>query len=100
LKNGSIGSIIRRQKEEIKMLRTYKAIMSSNRLKWMEEEPMTINEEKDIFVYVTILDKDVQAQKIQRENKNTLIDFFENSPLYNSGIDLERNKDFGREVRF
>ena len=37
--------------------------------------------------------------EIENEPQNSLVEFFENSPLYNSGIDLERDKDFGREVK-
>jgi hypothetical protein len=37
--------------------------------------------------------------KGEDEDKSTLVEFFENSPLYDSGIDLERDKDFGREVK-
>ena len=33
--------------------------------------------------------------EIENEPQNSLVEFFENSPLYNSGIDLERDKDFG-----
>jgi hypothetical protein len=81
------------------MLRTYKAIINNDRLKWLEEKPDNLVDKKNIFVYVTILDKKEKEIEEQKENKNTLIDFFQNSPLYNSGIDLERDKDFGREVK-
>jgi hypothetical protein len=37
--------------------------------------------------------------EIENEPQNNLVEFFENSPLYNSGIDLKRDKDFGREVK-
>ena len=37
--------------------------------------------------------------EIENESQNSLVEFFENSPLYNSGIDLERDKDIGREVK-
>jgi len=36
--------------------------------------------------------------EIETEPQNSLVEFFENSPLYDSGINLERDKDFGREV--
>ena len=41
-----------------------------------------------------------KVEKQKKEDKNNLVEFFENSPLYNSGIDLERDKDLGREVKF
>jgi hypothetical protein len=37
--------------------------------------------------------------EIENEPQNSLVEFFENSPLYDSGIHLERDKDFGREVK-
>ena len=37
--------------------------------------------------------------EIENEPQNSLVEFFENSPLYDSGINLERDKDFGREVK-
>jgi hypothetical protein len=40
-----------------------------------------------------------KVEKQKKEDKNNLVEFFENSPLYNSGIDLERDKDLGREVK-
>ena len=33
--------------------------------------------------------------EIETEPQNSLVEFFENSPLYDSGIDLERGKDLG-----
>jgi len=40
-----------------------------------------------------------KVKKQKKEDKNNLVEFFENSPLYNSGINLERDKDLGREVK-
>ena len=37
--------------------------------------------------------------EIENEPQNSLVEFFENSPLYDSGINLERDKDLGREVK-
>ena len=36
--------------------------------------------------------------EIESKPRENLVEFFENSPLYNSGIELERDRDFGREV--
>lgn len=33
-----------------------------------------------------------------KENGDTLVEFFQSSPLYDSGIVIERDKDFSREV--
>jgi len=38
--------------------------------------------------------------EIEAEPQSDLVEFFENSPLYALKIDLERNRDFGREVIF
>ena len=77
------------------MLRTYKAIINNDRLKWLEERPRNLNGAKNFFVHVTILDKELPENK---RKKNTLVEFFQKSPLYDSGIELERDKDYGREV--
>jgi hypothetical protein len=69
------------------MLRTYKALINNDRVKWLEEKPDNLTGKNNVFATVTILDKEIEEQK---ENKNSLIEFFQNSPLYNSGIDLER----------
>lgn len=75
------------------MLRTYKAIISNDRLKWLDDKPARLG--KNVFVHVTILEKESpKYEKVQ----STLVEFFQNSPLFASGIDLERDKDFGREV--
>jgi hypothetical protein len=76
------------------MLKTYKAIIHNDRLKWLEESPQNIDSKQDLYVHVTILDRQLQKDKYE----NTLVDFFRESPLYDSGIDLTRGKDYGREV--
>jgi len=45
-------------------------------------------------------DLDKISEKQKNEEKNNLVEFFENSPLYNSGINLERDRDPGREEEF
>jgi len=46
-----------------------------------------------------IPDESQDIVEIENEPRNSLLEFFENSPLYDSGIELERNRDLGREVR-
>jgi len=75
------------------MLRTYKAVINNDRLKWLEEKPARLS--KNVFVHVTILEKESPEYE---KDQGTLVEFFQNSPLYDSGIDLDRDKDFGREV--
>jgi hypothetical protein len=79
------------------MLRTYKAILNDDKLKWLEEKPDCSTKDKDAFVIVTILDREIPGE-IDKSNANTLVEFFKNSPLYGSQIDLERDEDWGREV--
>ena len=43
-------------------------------------------------------DFEKEIEKQHKEDKGNLVEFFEKSPLYNSGINLERDRDFGREV--
>lgn len=81
------------------MLRTYKAILKDDKLKWVDEKPDNLSMINKSLVYVTILDEDIPGEIPDREkNTNTLVDFFKNSPLYGSQLDLERDNDFGREV--
>jgi len=81
------------------MLRTYKAVLKDDKLKWVDEKPGNLPGINKSLVYVTILDEDAPGEKADREkNTNTLVDFFKNSPLYGSQLDLERDNDFGREV--
>ncbi len=77
------------------MLRTYKALLNGNRLKWVDEKPDDLSIDKNAPVFVTILDKEIPEDINKKE---TLAEFFRNSPLYNAQIDLERDQDFGREV--
>ena len=77
------------------MLRTYKAIINNDKLQWLEERPRNLNSTKKVLVHVTILDRKLSEKK---KKKCTLVEFFKDSPLYASGIDLEREKDYGREV--
>ena len=79
------------------MLRSYKAIVTNDRLKWIEEKPPQLDEDRDVYVQVTVLDNKLPGSK-QQEKTNTLVEFFRESPLYGSDIDLERDGDYGREV--
>lgn len=78
------------------MLRTYKAIINNDRLQWLEEKPRSLTAAKKLLVHVTILDRKLPEKK---KKKCTLVEFFRDSPLYASGIELERGKDYGREVK-
>ncbi|MCU0288900.1 MAG: hypothetical protein MUF15_21210, partial [Acidobacteria bacterium] len=70
---------------------------NNDRLKWLEEKPGNLTSSKRILVHVTILDR---KSPEKRKKKGSLVEFFKDSPLYASGIDLEKDKDYGREVNF
>lgn len=69
------------------MQKTYEAYLHNDRLKWLKEKPPHHFKSKDIHVHVTILDTPPMEET---EKKNTLVEFFRESPLFDSGIDLER----------
>lgn len=72
------------------MLRTYKALLHDDKLKWMDDVPVDLRKEEDALVYVTILDEHDHEEAAQN---GSLVDFFLNSPLYGSQIDLAREID-------
>ena len=39
------------------MLQTYKAVLRGNQLEWRDEAPAAVAEEREVAVYVTILDE-------------------------------------------
>lgn len=78
------------------MLKTYKAVINKDRLQWLEERPHNLSSAKKVLVHVTILERKLTEKK----KKESLVEFFKNSPIYASGSDLEREKDYGREVTF
>ena len=49
----------------------------------------------EVPVIVTFLE---EIEDESEKMGNTLVDFFQDSPLYDSGIELERDKDIGREI--
>ena len=76
------------------MLKTYKAKINKNSIKWIDDKPEEAQKSDSFVAYVTILKDD----KKQDSKKESLVDFFKNSPLYDLELDLERDKDTGREV--
>ncbi len=79
------------------MIRSYKAIVTNDRLEWLEEKPPQLDENQNVYVQVTVLDREMPDSKPQKKS-NTLVEFFRESPLYALNIDLERDQDYGREV--
>jgi len=76
------------------MLKTYKAQIKKNSIKWLDDKPEESQKNDSFIVYVTIL----KNEEKKNSTKDSLINFFSNSPLYDLDIDLERDKDPGREV--
>ncbi|MFW5751961.1 MAG: hypothetical protein ACOCW8_01340 [bacterium] len=76
------------------MLKTYKAQIKKDSIQWVDDKPEELNKEDTLFAYVTI----IQSDKKNNQSPKSLVDFFRNSPLFDSGIDLGRDKDTGREV--
>ncbi len=66
------------------MLETYKAILSGNQIKWSDEIPDIAQEETKIEVFVAILTKEAEVQKLRPfglcKNKFTVPEDF-NAPL-------------------
>ncbi len=52
----------------------------------------------DVRAYAAALLEEAARPPRQEEPKQTLSEFFMNSPLAGSGINLERDKDTGRDV--
>jgi len=78
------------------MLKTYKAQIHKNSIKWIDDKPEELTKNNSIIAYVTILNNETK----QNKSKDSLVNFFRNSPLSDSEIDLERDMDSGREVFF
>ncbi len=76
------------------MLKTYKARIIRDSIKWIDDKPEELIKDDTIIAYVTIIENKGKAI----ETPNSLVDFFRNSPLCDSGIDLQRDQDTGREV--
>lgn len=76
------------------MLKTYKAQIKKNFIEWIDDKPDELYKSDSLIAYVTILKED----KKQDIKKESLVDFFKNSPLFDLELDLERDKDTGREV--
>lgn len=74
------------------MLKTYKAQINKNSIKWIDDKPEELAKNNSIIAYVTILNNERKNNK----GKDSLVNFFKNSPLADSEIDLERDMDTGR----
>lgn len=76
------------------MLKTYKAKINKNSIKWIEDKPEELTKSDSFIAYVTIINNEEK----KKTGSPSLVDFFRTSPLCDSDIKLERDKDTGREV--
>ena len=74
-------------------MHTYKAQIVKDRIKWLGKKPKELISKGENLVEVKFLDNDSKNKP-----KNDLVEFFRNSPLYGVELDLERNKDSGRDI--
>jgi len=74
-------------------MQTYKAQIVKDRIKWLGRKPKELIVEGENLVEVKFIKNDLTDKP-----KNDLVEFFRNSPLYGVELDLERDKDTGRDI--
>lgn len=60
------------------MLKTYKAQIEKNSIKWIDDKPEELQKSDSFIAYVTI----IEDEKKKNTSGGSLVDFFRNSPLY------------------
>lgn len=61
------------------------------------EGPQTITVRgKEVAVVVSL--EEHRRARAEKKDGESLLDFFKRSPLWGSGIDIERRDDYGREI--
>jgi hypothetical protein len=66
-------------------MRTFKAILQNNRIKWPGDKPKEIQTSKSYNVEIKIIDEEQDLTP-----KNDLVEFFRNSPFFGVELDLTR----------
>jgi len=80
------------------MLKTYKAEIKNNSIKWLGDKPEEKNNNPKYTVYITLLDS--ENENSNDNKKSSITDFFKNSPLADiEDLKLERSDDFGRDIK-
>jgi len=74
------------------MEQVYNAEIQNNQIKWLHGIPKWVTDEKTYKVEIRILKTEDEIPK------NDIVEFFRNSPLFGVELDLERDKDTGREI--
>lgn len=75
------------------MLNTYQAELYKGKINWIDPIPKEISKDCVYKVKIQILEREDKKQF-----KNDLVEFFQNSPLKEIELDLERPKDTSREI--
>lgn len=78
-------------------LQTAKAQFSEVFRRARTEGPQWVSRQGKEEVVVIPAEEFDRLVKLQEQPKD-IVDFFRNSPLMGSGIDLERDEDYGREI--
>lgn len=74
-------------------MQTYKAQIVKDRIKWLGRKPKELVVDGENLFEVKFINN-----KSANKPKNDLVEFFRNSPLYGVELDLERDKDTGRNI--
>ena len=78
-------------------LQTAKAQFSEVFRRARTEGPQWVSKQGKEEVVILPAEEFLRLTKLQKQPTN-IVDFFRNSPLMGSGIDLERDEDYGREI--
>ena len=75
------------------MEQVFSAELLNNKLTWLDEVPRSFDKRKKykVKVYIEPKEKDLRTGR-------ELVEAFRNSPLLGVELDLERDKDTGREI--
>ncbi len=75
------------------MEQVFSAELLNNKLTWLDELPQSIDKRKKYKVKVYI-----EPKEKNRMSGRELVEAFRNSPLFGVELDLERDKDTGRDI--
>jgi len=74
-------------------METYRATLLNNQINWLGIMPKEFKTTKSYNVEIKIMEDELDSAP-----KNDLVEFFKNSPFYGVELDLERVKDYGRDI--
>ncbi len=79
------------------MEQVYNAEIQNNQIHWIDKKPISLKKNHKYRVRVIV--EETQNEKTEHEKTGKdLVDFFRNSPLFGIELDLERSKDYGRDI--